>query len=69
MDELISDGELIELETVVQGALRTGDRSALDLRGFGVTSVVLAAPIGSPRVACKRVPPFADRAAFAACAG
>lgn len=69
MDELISDGELIELETVVQGALRTGDRSALDLRGFGVTSVVLAAPIGSPRVACKRVPPFADRAALAACAG
>ena len=66
MDELISDAELIELETVVQDALRTGDRSALDLRGFGVTSVVLAAPIGAPRVACKRVPPFADREAFAA---
>ncbi len=64
--ELISDAELIELETVVQDALRTGDRSALDLRGFGVTSVVLAAPLGAPRVACKRVPPFASREAFAA---
>ena len=66
MDELISDAELIELESVVQDALRTGDRSALDLRGFGVTSVVLAAPVGSPLVACKRVPPFVDREAFAA---
>ena len=64
--ELITDAELIELETVVQEALRTGDRSALDLRGFGVTSVVLAAPIRAPRVACKRVPPFVDREAFAA---
>ena len=45
-------------------ALVTGDRSALDLRGFGVTSVVLAAPTGAPTAACKRVPPFRDRATF-----
>jgi len=64
VDELISDAELLELEAVVQDALRTGDRSALDLRGFGVTSVVLAAPVGDPRAACKRVPPFVDRRAF-----
>lgn len=42
----------------------TGDRSALDLRGFGVSSVVLAAPTGAPTAACKRVPPFTDRATF-----
>jgi hypothetical protein len=36
----------------------------LDLRGFGVTSVVLAAPVGSPTAACKRVPPFRDRATY-----
>lgn len=66
MDQLIGDDELVALETVVQEALRTGDRSALDLRGFGVTSVVLAAPIGAPRVACKRVPPFVTREAYEA---
>jgi len=66
VDELISDAELVELEALVQEALRSGDRSALDLRGFGVTSVVLAAPVGSPRVAGKRVPPFVDHEAFAA---
>jgi Family of unknown function (DUF6206) len=60
---VISDAELAQLEVLVQEALRTGDRSALDLRGFGVTSVVLAAPVGEPVAACKRVPPFRDRAA------
>lgn len=61
---MITDAELVALETEVQRALASGDRSGLDLRGFGVTSVVLAAPIHAPRVACKRVPPFRDRAAF-----
>jgi hypothetical protein len=61
---LISDEQLIALETEVQRALATGDRSGLDLRGFGVTSVVLAAPVGAPTTACKRVPPFKDRATF-----
>lgn len=61
---MITDAELVALEYAVQLALASGDRSRLDLRGFGVTSVVLAAPIGAPRVACKRVPPFSDRAAF-----
>jgi hypothetical protein len=61
---LIGDEELLDLETEVQQALATGDRSRLDLRGFGVTSVVLAAPVGAPTTACKRVPPFKDRATF-----
>jgi hypothetical protein len=61
---VITDDELAALEDEVQRALASGDRSGLDLRGFGVTSVVLAAPIEAPRVACKRVPPFKDRAAF-----
>lgn len=60
----IADDDLTALEVEVQRALVSGDRSGLDLRGFGVTSVVLAAPVGDPTVACKRVPPFRDRAAF-----
>ena len=61
---MITDTELAALEDEVQRALASGDRSGLDMRGFGVTSVVLAAPVGAPMVACKRVPPFKDRAAF-----
>jgi Family of unknown function (DUF6206) len=61
---VITDAQLVDLEAQVQDALARNDRSALDLRGFGVTSVVLAAPVGAPVVACKRVPPFRDRAAF-----
>ncbi len=61
---MISDDDLRTLETEVQRALATGDRSRLDLRGFGVTSVVLAAPRGAPTVAVKRVPPFRDAAGF-----
>ena len=60
----IADDDLAALEIEVQRALVSGDRSGLDLRGFGVTSVVLAAPLDAPGVACKRVPPFRDRAAF-----
>jgi hypothetical protein len=61
---VISDEDLAALEAEVQRALVSGDRSGLDLRGFGVTSVVLAAPLDTPTVACKRVPPFKDRATF-----
>lgn len=61
---MIDDAELAALEAEVQRALASGDRSRLDLRGFGVTSVVLAAPAGAPTAACKRVPPFKDRSAF-----
>ncbi len=61
---VITNAELVALETEVRRALASGDRSRLDLRGFGVTSVVLAAPIGAPRVACKRVPPFRDLSTF-----
>lgn len=64
MADLITDAQLLDLETEVQQALTTGDRSGLDLRGLGVTSVVLAAPAGAPVAACKRVPSFRDRAAF-----
>lgn len=60
----ITDGDLRALEIDVQDALARDDRSALDLRGQGVTSVVLAAPTAAPVVACKRVPPFVDLGAF-----
>ena len=62
--EVITDEQLDALETEVQRALRSGDRSGLDLRGFGVTSVVLAAPVDAPTAACKRVPPFKGRASY-----
>jgi hypothetical protein len=61
---VIVDADLAALEAEVQRALAAGDRTSLDTRGFGVTSVVLAAPLGDPTVACKRVPPFRDRATF-----
>lgn len=61
---MITDDELATLEAEVQRALASGDRSGLDLRGYGVTSVVVAAPLGAPTVACKRVPPFRDRATY-----
>jgi hypothetical protein len=61
---VITDDDLAALEERVQRALASGDRSGLDLRGFGVTSVVLAAPVDAPTAACKRVPPFKDRPTF-----
>lgn len=61
---MTTDDDLAALEAEVRRALASGDRSRLDLRGFGVTSVVLAAPVDAPTMACKRVPPFKHRAAF-----
>lgn len=61
---MITDAQLADLEAQVQEALASGDRRGLDLRGFGVTSVVLAAPVEDPVAACKRVPPFKDRPTY-----
>ncbi len=61
---MIEPGELRELEDEVSAALATGDPSRLPLLGHGEISLVLGWPPEDPRVACKRLPPFRDAAAF-----
>lgn len=63
------DADLESLERDVATAIRARDISRLHLLGHGEISVALGWPHGSPTVACKRLPPFADRAAFDAYAG
>lgn len=60
---MIEASALHELEAAVQHALRTGDDSALRVLGRGEISVVLGWPSDAPQWACKRLPPFPDRAA------
>ena len=47
------------LEQRVQHALRTNDRSGLEILGYGDSSVVLGCHSSVGRFACKRLPPFA----------
>lgn len=61
---MIEPGELRALEDEVSVALATRDPSRLSLLGHGEVSLVLGWPPGQPRVACKRLPPFRDAAAF-----
>jgi hypothetical protein len=61
---VIADAELVELERRVRHAIATGDRSGIRLLGAGELSVVLGWPTDAPDHAVKRLPPFADRAAF-----
>ncbi len=56
--------ELAELEERVEHALESGDESGLAVLGYGEISLVLAWPPQAPRFACKRLPPFPDRARF-----
>lgn len=52
------------LEDEVARALETGDVSDLEILGYGEISVVVALETDEGRFACKRLPRFADRAAF-----
>lgn len=61
---MIEPGELRALEDEVSVALATRDAARLPLLGHGEISLVLGWPPGGPRVACKRLPPFRDVAAF-----
>ena len=61
---MIEPGELRALEAEVSAALATQDVDRLPLLGHGEISLVLGWPPGEPRVACKRLPPFRDVAAF-----
>lgn len=61
---MIEPGELRALEDEVTAALATRDASRLTLLGHGEISLVLGWPPSRPTVACKRLPPFPDTAAF-----
>ncbi len=62
--ESISETELQLVEAAVGTALDTDDHTALEILGYGEVSVAVGWPSASPRWAVKRMPPFADRAAF-----
>ena len=66
---MIEPGELQALEDEVSAALATRNADRLPLLGHGEISLVLGWPPGDPRVACKRLPPFRDVAAFERYAG
>jgi hypothetical protein len=57
--------DLEALEADVERAIATNDPSALRLVGHGEISLVLGWPPEHPLIACKRLPPFRDAAAFA----
>jgi len=51
---------LAALDRQVVQALDSGDRSQLDLLGYGEVSCVLALEVDGVRYACKRLPPFSS---------
>ncbi|MCB1257728.1 MAG: hypothetical protein KDB26_11520, partial [Microthrixaceae bacterium] len=58
-----STAPLEEVESAVLHALESGDESGLRILGYGEISLVIGWPTQQPAFACKRLPPFADRAA------
>lgn len=56
----IDDAELAELEGLVRRALGSGSTDGLGVLGYGEITLVLGWPVEHPRVACKRLPVFAD---------
>jgi len=59
----LDQDELAKVEAAFQRAL-SGDRSALQLLGFGELSVVVGWPADEPVVACKRLPVFPSSVVF-----
>ncbi len=60
----LSDAGLRELDSLVADAVASGDQSRLRVLGYGEISLVLGWPVDRPEFACKRLPPFSDRARF-----
>jgi Family of unknown function (DUF6206) len=60
----LSDGDLRELEDLVERALSSGSEEGLPVLGYGEISLVLGWPVESPRFACKRLPLFPSRQRF-----
>jgi hypothetical protein len=62
----LSDGELRELDELVEEAMGSDREEMLPVLGYGEISLVLGWPAADPRFACKRLPPFPSRERFAA---
>jgi Family of unknown function (DUF6206) len=60
----LPEGELLELDRLVERALASGDESELPTLGFGEITLVLGWPAEAPTLACKRLPAFSSRAQF-----
>lgn len=60
----LAEGELRELDSLVEQALAGGEESRLPILGYGEISLVLGWPAERPRYACKRLPPFRSRVQF-----
>jgi hypothetical protein len=56
--------DLERLEAAVTRALETGDDSSLEVVGYGEITLVLRWRVAGRPTACKRLPGFADEAAF-----
>lgn len=61
---MISDEELVQLESDVGKALDGKGQEQLNIMGYGVTAVVFGVPAGAPTVVAKRLPPGATQAEF-----
>lgn len=61
--EGVGTAPLDEVESAVVHALESGDESGLRILGYGEISLVIGWPTQRPEFACKRLPPFADKAA------
>ncbi|MCC6224849.1 MAG: hypothetical protein IT195_00405 [Microthrixaceae bacterium] len=62
-EPLLDAEEIAALESRVGQSLATGSTEGLDVLGYGEITLVVGWPTGSPRVAAKRLPPFADDSA------
>lgn len=60
----IPDVDLERVEAAIGRALDTDDHGELTVLGYGEVSVVVGWPAAAPTWACKRLPPFADMAAY-----
>jgi Family of unknown function (DUF6206) len=60
----LAEGELRQLDALVERAFSTAGEAGLPMLGYGEISLVLGWPPESPRFACKRLPPFRDRERF-----
>ncbi len=61
---MISDEELVQLESDVGRALDGKGQEQLNIMGYGVTAVVFGVPADAPTVVAKRLPPGATQAEF-----
>ncbi len=56
----------MQLDATVERALARGDEEGLTVVGYGEISLGVGWPPDEPRLVAKRMPPFGDRAGFAA---